>query len=46
MFLESSNPRKSKIITAAIEVDEDYRAFRAKREPSLKYPTVFEPDSR
>jgi nucleotide sugar dehydrogenase len=32
MFLESSNPRKSKILTAAIEVDEDYRAFRAKLE--------------
>jgi UDP-N-acetyl-D-mannosaminuronic acid dehydrogenase len=32
MFLESSNPRKSKILTAAIEVDEDYRRFRASLE--------------
>ena len=28
MFLESSNAEKSKILTAAIEVDEDYRRFR------------------
>ncbi len=29
MFLQSSNPRKSQILTAAMEVDEDYRKFRA-----------------
>ncbi len=32
MFLQSSNTRKSKILTAAIEVDEDYRRFRASLE--------------
>lgn len=30
MFLRSSNGRRSKILAAAIEADEDYRAFRAK----------------
>ena len=40
MFLQSSNPRKSKIITAAIEVDEDYRASRAKLEKEIKFPNI------
>ena len=30
MFLDSSNPRKSQILTAAMGVDEDYRKFRAR----------------
>jgi UDP-N-acetyl-D-mannosaminuronic acid dehydrogenase len=36
MFLESSNRRKSKILRAAIEVDEDYKRFRAKLEKEIK----------
>jgi len=28
MFLESSDKRKSKILTSAVKVDEDYRRFR------------------
>jgi UDP-N-acetyl-D-mannosaminuronic acid dehydrogenase len=32
MFLESSNERKSKILTAAMDVNEDYKRFRAKLE--------------
>jgi len=42
MFLQSSNPRKSKIITAAIEVDEDYRASRAKLEKEIKFPILLD----
>ncbi|MDQ6864488.1 MAG: NAD(P)-binding domain-containing protein [Thermoproteota archaeon] len=36
MFLESSNRRKSKILRAAIEVDKDYKRFRAKLEKEIK----------
>jgi nucleotide sugar dehydrogenase len=32
MFLESSKATKSKILTAAIEVDEDYRSYRQSRD--------------
>ncbi len=28
MFLQSSNPRENKILTDAMEIDEDYRRFR------------------
>jgi UDP-N-acetyl-D-mannosaminuronate dehydrogenase len=36
MFLQSSNERKSKILTAAMDVDEDYKGFRAKLEKQIK----------
>ncbi len=36
MFLESSNRGKSKILTAAMEVDEDYKRFRAELEKGIK----------
>jgi UDP-N-acetyl-D-mannosaminuronic acid dehydrogenase len=36
MFLESSNRRRSKILRAAIEVDKDYKRFRAKLEKEIK----------
>ena len=45
MFLQSSGQRKSKILTAAMEVDEDYKRLRAKlenlevRNGSIKYET-------
>jgi UDP-N-acetyl-D-mannosaminuronic acid dehydrogenase len=45
MFLQSSARRKSKILTAAMEVDEDYRSYRAKIEPQLEYPLI-EPNSK
>jgi UDP-N-acetyl-D-mannosaminuronic acid dehydrogenase len=32
MFLQSSNLRKSKILTAAMEADQDYRSFRSSME--------------
>ena len=32
MFLQSSNERKSKILRAAMDVDEEYERFRAKLE--------------
>ena len=40
MFLQSSARRKSKILTAAMEVDEDYRRYRSKIEPQLEYPLI------
>jgi UDP-N-acetyl-D-mannosaminuronate dehydrogenase len=36
MFPESSNRRKSKILRAAMEVDEDYKRFRAELEKGIK----------
>lgn len=36
MFLQSTNSIKSKILTAAIEVDQDYRNYRQTREISAK----------
>jgi UDP-N-acetyl-D-mannosaminuronic acid dehydrogenase len=36
MFLQSSNRNSSKILRAAIEVDEDYKRFRAKLEKEIK----------
>jgi UDP-N-acetyl-D-mannosaminuronic acid dehydrogenase len=35
MFLESSSPRKNKILTAAMEADEDYQKFRAIQEKDI-----------
>jgi UDP-glucose 6-dehydrogenase len=40
MFLESSVAVKSKILTAAIKVDEDYREYKAKRELKLKSSSI------
>jgi UDP-N-acetyl-D-mannosaminuronic acid dehydrogenase len=40
MFLESSKGIKSKILTAAMNVDEDYREHRAKREHKLKSSSI------
>jgi UDP-N-acetyl-D-mannosaminuronic acid dehydrogenase len=40
MFLESSNERKSKILTAAMDVNEDYKKFRAKLEKQIKSATI------
>jgi UDP-N-acetyl-D-mannosaminuronic acid dehydrogenase len=45
MFLQSSVRRKSKILTAAMEVDEDYKKYRAKIESQLECPLV-EPNSK
>ena len=39
MFLQSSNERKSKILTAAMDVNEDYKRFRAKLEKQIKSAT-------
>jgi UDP-N-acetyl-D-mannosaminuronic acid dehydrogenase len=36
MFLQSSNRSKSKILTAAMDVDENYKKFRAKLEKGIK----------
>jgi UDP-N-acetyl-D-mannosaminuronic acid dehydrogenase len=38
MFLQSSKSIKSKILTAAVEVDQDYRRNRSKIEPQLECP--------
>jgi UDP-N-acetyl-D-mannosaminuronic acid dehydrogenase len=38
MFLQSSARIKSKILTAAMEVDEDYKKYRSKIEQQLKCP--------
>ena len=46
MFLESSKARKSKILAAAIEADQEYRTHRARLEPSPKYPVISEIDSK
>lgn len=40
MFLQSSVRRKSKILAAAMEVDEDYKKYRAKIETQLECPVV------
>ncbi len=40
MFLQSSNERKSQILTAAIEVDQDYRRYRTKLEKKSNSPIV------
>jgi UDP-N-acetyl-D-mannosaminuronic acid dehydrogenase len=40
MFLQSTSRRKSRIISAAMEVDEDYKRYRAKLEPHLESPTI------
>jgi UDP-N-acetyl-D-mannosaminuronic acid dehydrogenase len=46
MFLQSSVRRKSKILTAAMEVDEDYKKYRAKIETQLECPPLVEPNSK
>jgi UDP-N-acetyl-D-mannosaminuronic acid dehydrogenase len=40
MFLQSSNGRKSKILTAAMEVDGDYKTFRAKLDKGIRSPII------
>ena len=40
MFLQSSKSKKSKILAAAIEVDQDYRTHRARLEPLPNYPVI------
>jgi len=40
MFLQSSNRSKSKILTAAIDVDEDYKRFRTKLEKQIESATI------
>jgi len=45
MFLQSSARRKSKILSAAMEVDEDYKKYRARKESHLECPLV-EPNSK
>jgi UDP-N-acetyl-D-mannosaminuronic acid dehydrogenase len=45
MFLQSSARRKSKILAAAMEVDEDYKKYRAKIESQLECYLV-EPNSK
>jgi UDP-N-acetyl-D-mannosaminuronate dehydrogenase len=40
MFLQSSNERKSKILTAAIDVDQNYRRYRTKLEKQIRSPIV------
>jgi len=40
MFLQSSSQRKSKILTAAMEVDEDYKRLRAKLEKEIKSASI------
>jgi nucleotide sugar dehydrogenase len=40
MFLQSTSRRKSSIIRAAMEVDEDYKRYRAKLEPHLESPSI------
>jgi len=40
MFLQSSNEKKSKTLTAAMEVDEDYRRYRTKLEKQINSPIV------
>jgi UDP-N-acetyl-D-mannosaminuronic acid dehydrogenase len=46
MFLQSSVRRKSKILTAAMEVDEDYKKYRDKIESQLECPPLVEPNSK
>ena len=40
MFLQSSNRRKSKILAAAMDVDEDYKRFRAKLGKRIRSATI------
>jgi UDP-N-acetyl-D-mannosaminuronic acid dehydrogenase len=40
MFLQSTSRRKSKILRAAMEADEDYRRYRAKLEIELNSPSI------
>lgn len=40
MFINSSNTIKSKILQAAMEIDEDYREYRTKLEKEVKIPAV------
>ena len=40
MFLQSSNRSNNKILTAAMDVDEDYKGFRAKLEKQIKSATI------
>lgn len=40
MFINSSNTMKSKILQAAMEIDEDYREYRRKLEKEVKIPAV------
>ena len=40
MFVNSSNTIKSKILQAAMEIDEDYREYRRKLEKEVKIPAV------
>jgi nucleotide sugar dehydrogenase len=40
MFLQSSNRSRSKILAAAMDVDEDYKRFRAKLEKRIRSDTI------
>ncbi len=40
MFINSSNSIKSKILQAAMEIDDDYREYRNKLEKEVKIPAV------
>ena len=40
MFVNSSNTIKSKILQAAMEIDEDYREYRRKLEKEVKIPAI------
>jgi len=40
MFLQSSNRRQNKILRAAMNVDEEYKRFRAKLEKQIKSATI------
>jgi UDP-N-acetyl-D-mannosaminuronic acid dehydrogenase len=40
MFLQSSNRSKSKILTAAMDVDQDYKRFRTKLEKQIESATI------
>jgi UDP-N-acetyl-D-mannosaminuronate dehydrogenase len=40
MFLESTKGTRSKILTAAMNVDEDYREYRVKREQKLTSSSI------
>jgi UDP-N-acetyl-D-mannosaminuronic acid dehydrogenase len=40
MYLQSSSRSKSKILTAAMDVDEDYKRFRAKLEKRIRSTTI------
>jgi hypothetical protein len=40
MFINSSNTIKSKILQAAMEIDEDYREYRKKIDSGIKIPAT------